>query len=185
MHGYLEPSPYIECRHPAIKKLAGEIGADKTHAWDRVETIYDWVREKVKYQKNTPTQSCLQTLKDELGDCDEMSSLFIALCRASGVPARMVRLPTHVYAEFYLEDQRGAGRWFPCQLAGTRAFGTIPPCDPILQKGDNFKMKVADGVSKTPRTETYRLIPDRLIGTPPKNGGGEPEMKLVCERVKD
>ena len=66
-----------------------------------------------------------------------MSSLFVAICRADGIPARLVRVPGHCYPEFYLLDRDGKGRWFPCQAAGTRAFGGMPDPRPILQKGDN------------------------------------------------
>jgi len=41
--------------------------------------------------------------------------------------------------EFYLEDDKGKGHWFPCQSAGAREFGGINDTRPILQKGDNFR----------------------------------------------
>ena len=118
--------------------MAKEIGADKEKAWDRVEAIYDWVREKVKY-KNGPLKGALAALKDGTGDCEELSSLFIAICRAADIPARTVWVPGHCYPEFYLVDDKGAGHWFPCQSAGSREFGGITEIRPILQKGDNFR----------------------------------------------
>ena len=47
---------------------------------------YDWVREKIKFEDNQgkTVKTTLATLSDGVGDCDEMSSLFIALCRAAG-----------------------------------------------------------------------------------------------------
>lgn len=39
-----------------------------------------------------------------------------------------------------MEDKLGQGYWFPCQLAGTRNFGSMPEYLPILQKGDRFKV---------------------------------------------
>jgi hypothetical protein len=74
------------------------------------------------------------------GDCEEMSSLFIAVCRLKGIPARAVWIPEHTYPEFYLEDEEGTGHWFPCQLAGTRQFGGMIEARPVLQKGDKFKV---------------------------------------------
>ena len=82
----------------------------------------------------------MAALKDKTGDCEELTSLFIALCRASDIPARTVWVPGHCYPEFYLEDDEGKGHWFPCQAAGSRAFGGIPEQKPILQKGDNFSV---------------------------------------------
>ena len=74
------------------------------------------------------------------GDCEELTSLFVAMCRANGIPARSVWIPGHCYPEFYLEDDEGAGHWIPCQAAGTRAFGSMPDYRLVLQKGDNFKV---------------------------------------------
>lgn len=171
---YLAPSPKIESRDPKIKKLAKEITADKEKAWDRVEAIYDWVRNHVKY-KNGPLKGALAALKDGTGDCEELSSLFIALCRASDIPARTVWVPGHCYSEFYLLDDNGAGHWFPCQSAGSREFGGINEMRPILQKGDNFK---------APRggKERQRYLSESLGGSPVP-GGGKPQCRFVREVV--
>ena len=134
---YLGSSPGIETRSPRIRKLAREVIAEHETAWSKVEALYDWVREHVKYT-NGPFKGALAALKDGTGDCEEMTSLFIAMCRAIGVPARTVWIPGHCYPEFYLEDEQGRGVWFPCQAAGDRAFGRMKETRPIMQKGDSF-----------------------------------------------
>ncbi|HTQ38454.1 MAG TPA: transglutaminase family protein [Pirellulales bacterium] len=133
---YLMPSPYIESTHPKIVALAKDTTEGKTD-WEKVEALYDITREKIKY-KNGPLKGALKGLLDGTGDCEELTSLFVALCRASNIPARTVWVPGHCYPEFYLVDGAGQGYWFPCQAAGARAFGGIPEHRPILQKGDNF-----------------------------------------------
>jgi hypothetical protein len=171
---YLTPSPKIESRDPKIRELAKQIGADKEKAWDHVEAIYDWVREKVKY-KTGPLKGALAALKDGTGDCEELSSLFIAICRAADIPARTVWVTGHCYPEFYLEDDKGEGHWFPCQAAGNREFGGITELKPILQKGDSFR---------PPKNskERQRYMAEFLIGTP-SPGGGQPECRFVREAV--
>ena len=176
---YLTPSPYIESDHPEIMALAREIGTDQSQAWNHIEAIYDWVRQKIHYQ-DVPLKGALKGLHDGTGDCDELSCLFIAICRAAKIPARTVRVPAHCFAEFYLLDPQGKGHWFPCQPAGTPAFGGIPELRPILQKGD----KVLGIVPGTNRKERVRFLPDSLTGIP---AGGKPEpprAKFVCERVQ-
>ena len=84
-------------------------------------------------------KGALAALKDGTGDCEELTSLFIAICRAADVPARTVWVPGHCYPEFYLLDEKGEGHWFPCQAAGTREFGGITETRPVLQKGDNIR----------------------------------------------
>lgn len=138
---FLKPSPYIESKHSKIKKLAKEIPVDENKsAWDQVTTIYEWVREKIEYKFDTQIHSCLDALESGHGDCEELSSVFIAVCRAKGIPARAVWIPGHTYPEFFLVDANGDGHWFPCQAAGSYQFGEMEETKPILQKGDRFKL---------------------------------------------
>lgn len=134
---FLGPSPYIESRHPRIVKLAKEAAGD-LEGWQQVEALYDTARAKVEY-RNGELKGAARALADGWGDCEELTSLFIALARAQGIPARMVWVEGHCYPEFHLVDDAGGGWWFPCQAAGTRAFGGMPDQLPILQKGDNFR----------------------------------------------
>lgn len=136
---YLTESPAIESRHVKIRALAKETITDKSSAWEAVEALYDTARAKVQY-KFGPLKGGLKALEQGEGDCEDISSLFIAMCRASEIPARTVWVPGHCYPEFYLEDAEGQGQWLPCQAAGDRAFGGIPELRPILQKGDNFRV---------------------------------------------
>lgn len=179
---HLGPSAYIESTHPEIRKLAKEIGTEKKAAWEHVEAIYDWVREKIQYRedKDQPPKSALSALHDGTGACDEMTSLFIAICRAAGIPARTVRVPGHCYPEFYLLDAEGKGHWYPCQASGSRAFGRMPDPRPILQKGDNVP-----GVDpRTKKKVRHRFLPETLVGLP-VGSGGSLRPQLVCEQVKE
>ena len=171
---YLSSSPYIETRNQRIRKAAKEVmreSADKTD-WEKVERIYDWVREKVEY-KNGKLKGALAALRDGDGDCEELTSLFIAMCRVNDIPARTVWIPGHCYPEFYLEDSDGNGYWFPCQAAGTRQFGRMDEYRPVLQKGDRFKVPekrtpvryvaeffTCDVKGKSDPTKVYTMLED-------------------------
>jgi hypothetical protein len=184
MRRYLMPSPLIESTDPKIKSLAKEIfeklktdkeaANEEVKAWDKVEAYYDWVREHVKYQPGD-IKGALAALKDETGDCEELASLFIALCRAGEIPARTVWIPGHCYAEFYLEDKDGKGHWFPCQSAGPKEFGGINETRPILQKGDNFKPHPG-------QKKHQRYLAEFLTGVP-ENNGQKPLIRSVRELV--
>lgn len=138
---YLQASPQIESSDKIIRKLAGELAIDESApAWQQVETIFRWVRDNIEYRFEETNRSCLDALAAKKGDCGEMTSLFVALCRARGIPARAVWIPLHTYPEFYLEDADGEGHWFPCQVAGPYEFGSMTESSPILQKGDNFRI---------------------------------------------
>ncbi len=80
MAGYLTPSQFIESNDPEIKRLAGQIGVDRQTAWEHVEAIYDFVREKIEYKedKTQPPKGAVGALHDGTGACDEMT---FAVCR--------------------------------------------------------------------------------------------------------
>jgi transglutaminase-like putative cysteine protease len=125
---------------PPSDSAAAEAAPIATGDWERVEAIYDYVIDHVKYEEGAQDKSSVQALKDGKADCHGISALFVAMCRTAKVPARMVWVDAHQYAEFYLEDEAGKGHWYPVQSAGTRSFGEMPMPKVILQKGDNFRV---------------------------------------------
>jgi hypothetical protein len=97
---FMDNSPYIDADSSQVKKIARELASQNPeNAWAHVKLIYDWVRENVTYTRGD-MKDTQQTLKDKTGDCEEMTSLFVALCRASRIPARCVWIPGHCYPEF-------------------------------------------------------------------------------------
>jgi hypothetical protein len=171
LRAYLGTSPYIESRHPRIVKFARE-SAEGREGWDQVEAIYDAVRERVEY-RNGALKGAARALADGWGDCEELTCLFIAAARAQGIPARTVWVEGHCYPEFYLVDTTGNGWWFPCQAAGTRAFGGMPDQLPILQKGDNFRDPDRPGKS-------LRYVSEFITGSS-VGGGAAPTVEWIRE----
>jgi hypothetical protein len=167
---YLGPSPYIETRHQRIVRLAAD-AAGEAEGWERVEAIYDAVREAVEY-RNGPLKGAARALADGWGDCEELTCLFIAACRSQRIPARTVWVEGHCYPEFYLEDAEGHGWWFPCQAAGARSFGGMPDQLPILQKGDAFRDPDRPG-------KMLRYVSEFVKGT--ASGGGQPDVEFIRE----
>lgn len=168
---FLGPSPFIETQHPRIKKLAKATG-EGLEGWAKVEKIYDTVRETVEY-RNGELKGAARALADGWGDCEELTCLFIAMCRVEGIPARTVWVEGHCYPEFYLVDGDGHGWWFPCQAAGARAFGGMPDQLPILQKGDNFRDPDRPG-------KPLRYMSEFIRGAA-VNGGGAPQVEWIRE----
>jgi len=171
---YTLASPYIETNHQRIKALSKEVMKDieeSANDWTKIEAIYDAVLKKIDYVEG-PDKSAIQALHDAQADCQGRSAVFVALCRANKIPARMVWVHGHVYPEFYLEYAEGKGHWYPCESAGTRAFGEMPLARTILQKGDNFRIPE--------RKEKLRYASDYVIGLPTP-GGGKPKIKYIRE----
>lgn len=170
---FLAASPYIEVRNRQIRSVAKELKDPELNAWEQVEKVYDWVRENVEYE-NGPLKGALAALRDKNGDCEELTSLFIALCRSMDIPARTVWVPDHCYPEFYLVDAEGNGQWFPCQAAGARAFGSMYETRPVLQKGDNFQVPE--------KKERQRYVSEFLKGL---KSNGTPVVEFVRESSKN
>jgi len=173
---YTSGSPYIEVQHQRIRSVNKEIRqqlADTASDWEKIEAIYDYVLQHVEYVEG-PDKGALQSLRDGHADCQGRSMVFIALCRANKIPARMVWVHGHAYPEFYLEDSEGRGYWYPCESAGTRSFGEMPLARTILQKGDNFRVPE--------RKDRLRYASDYLIGLPTP-GGGKPQARFIREQL--
>ncbi len=171
---FLAPSPYIESNHAKIKALASEQTSDETDPWNQAEELFTWVRGNVQYKFAEAIKPAIDALEDGEGDCEELSSLFIALCRARKIPARAVWVPGHTYPEFYLEDAAGQGHWYPCQAAGAAPdFGRMPEDRPILQKGDNLKLP--------DERQRERYAKQTLRA---KDAAAPPQVKFVMELVK-
>ncbi len=109
-----------------VKDLADEITKDETTYLGKARAIYDWVIANMN--RDNDVKGCGQgdvcaLLDTKAGKCTDINSMFVALCRASGVPAREmfgVRINDeditknqHCWAEFYLP---GTG-WIPADPA--------------------------------------------------------------------
>ncbi len=133
----LAASPMIDCRHRKVRDLAKEITEKHDGAWQKVEALHDWVQENIEHS-NDAVKGTAATLQAKRGHLEDLTGLFIALCRAAKIPARTVWVPDYAYAEFYLEDQAGTGYWFPCELKEKTTFGLVSNDYIILQKGDSI-----------------------------------------------
>jgi len=160
-------------RDRRIRQAADDLRDEDLTAWQQVEANYDWTREQVEYT-NGPIKGALQALEDGTGDCEELTSLFIAICRAQGIPARTVWVPGHCYPEFYLVDEEGEGHWYPCQAAGDRSFGSMPDLRYILQKGDNFRVPE--------HRDRQRYVAEYLRGNN-RRGSGDPQIHFIQSLV--
>lgn len=189
LKNYMGNSPFIEATSSEVRKIVREIEAGEPASdWDKAEKIYDWIRENIKYARGEfnnnrrkladNLKTVKQTLRDKSGDCEEMTSMFVAMCRAADIPARCVWIPNHCYPEFYLEDAEGNGHWFPCQVAGTRNFGSMPEYLPVLQKGDRFKVPED--------SQQLRYINDFLKSTEGyRQGQAKPQVEFVRRLLGD
>jgi len=134
-YGY--DSPGIQSRAKEVLELSGDLSAKIDHPWDKAKTFYDWVWQSIRGRIQSFT-SVSQAIKDRAGDCEERAAVFVALCRNVGIPARLVWVPNHNWAEFYLLDHEGKGHWIPVHTACYSWFGWTGAHELVLQKGDKI-----------------------------------------------
>jgi transglutaminase-like putative cysteine protease len=65
------------------------------------QRINKWVHDSLRKEVSIGIPSALQVLRARKGDCNEHTQLFVALARASGVPARVAAGLTYVDGKFY------------------------------------------------------------------------------------
>lgn len=100
---------------PYIKMLADDLKGNETNPLLLARRAYEWVTHNVGYSYVRP-YFCLDNISEfaainRRGDCGVMSTLFITLCRAMGVPAKwesgLYTTPNeigwHDWAMFYVE----------------------------------------------------------------------------------
>jgi transglutaminase-like putative cysteine protease len=83
----LQPEKHIESDSPAIRRLAAKL--QESDVLSTIKAVFHWVANHVSYSGYTAQdRGALYALKHQRGDCTEFMDLFVALCRANGIPAR-------------------------------------------------------------------------------------------------
>ena len=176
-----------------LQALANRITNGKDGVLEKARSIYDWTVENT--WRNPETRGCgagdlAALLKNPCGKCADISSVFIALCRASGVPAREVLgirmgkeavqdITTwqHCWAEFFLP---GTG-WVSVDPADVRKkmlVNNLKPDDPettacreyFFGNVDAYRIKFGQGRDLLPNPEpaggaiNYLMYPFAQVG---------------------
>ena len=89
---YTAPQRGIESDDPAVRELAEQIVGQETNVYKRVLLLQSWVQRNILYPDLSARypDDALLCIAQSLGDCAGQSKVFVALCRALGIPARTV-----------------------------------------------------------------------------------------------
>lgn len=128
---YLEPNRFIPT-DGKVSEIALDATRGKKGIKEKARAVYDWVVENTKRHPDVVgcgTGDVERAIAKKGGKCADISSVFVALARAAGVPAREVfglrlgKSPTeditgghHCWAEFYLPDHG----WIPVDPSDVR-----------------------------------------------------------------
>lgn len=99
---HLLASPYIQAGAPEIIELSLKLTEDKSTDLEKVRAIAERVFTHLEKRPVIGIPDALTTLKAGIGDCNEHASLFAALSRAAGIPAKIaVGVVYHKGAFYY------------------------------------------------------------------------------------
>lgn len=109
---WLLPEPLIQSRDPRIAAQARLILGRERNPARAAELLTHWVHSHVRRELTPGVPSAQKVLERGGGDCNESTTLYVALARAAGLPARTVaglryvngRFYYHAWPEVYLGD---------------------------------------------------------------------------------
>ncbi len=116
---YLSPTPRTQSDNAKIRSIAQDITSGSADEFEKVAKLAIWVHQNMKYNDALVGQEndAVWALQNRQGVCVEYSTLFIALARSIGIPARYVTgyvysdkfssWMGHAWAEAYV------GQWVP------------------------------------------------------------------------
>jgi len=70
-----------------ITELTSRLTADEETVYGKVLALIDWFDENSSYMVTETPKPPEYTIRDPRGDCDDLSLLFITMCRSQGIPA--------------------------------------------------------------------------------------------------
>jgi transglutaminase superfamily protein len=151
---YVQPTPFLQSDHPAIKALAAKILNGETDAHKAALKIKDWVYREIAKVPTVSIPNALEVLQTRRGDCNEHTVLFNALARAAGIPAKTVVGVVYLRGAFYYHawSEVWLGNWvsldsvlnqFPADVTHIKFVeGEIDRQIDILQLIGNLKIEI-------------------------------------------
>ncbi len=110
---FLAPSSMIQSDDPMIQKAAADAVGEEKDAWKAAQAIERWVFQNLtKKGMGVGFASASEVCKNREGDCTEHAVLAAALCRAAGIPSRVVM------GLEYLQGIWGGHAWTEAFVAG-------------------------------------------------------------------
>jgi len=107
---YLKASEQVQSEDPSIKNLSAELVTGAKMEGEAVTRILHWIVDHLHYTLEPSGYDALTTKREGKGNCQNYSHLTMALLRAAGIPARLVRGRT-LGKSWEVDEDNGKRRW--------------------------------------------------------------------------
>jgi transglutaminase-like putative cysteine protease len=130
-----ETTRFIDPDDPAIISIASMVflNAQTNNSFALAKSLFSWLKKNIQYQTH-PDEIAVRpaavTLQSKQGDCDDLSFLYISLCRALDIPARFIRgylltettngaviATAHAWVEVFVGGPGSHHGWIPIECA--------------------------------------------------------------------
>ncbi|KYK24898.1 hypothetical protein AYK25_05865 [Thermoplasmatales archaeon SM1-50] len=128
---------FIDPYDPKIISTASMVSQDAqtTNSLLLAQSLFSWLKKNIQYQIH-PNEGTVRpasiTLESRQGDCDDLSFLYISLCRAVGIPARFIRgylltenidgsvtATAHAWVDVFVGVSGSLNGWIPVECASS------------------------------------------------------------------
>jgi hypothetical protein len=97
----LQATMLVQSDDKNIREKSAEIIGKEKNAREAAKKLNTWVYETINKQPVVSIPSAVEVLKQKIGDCNEHTTLYTALARAAGIPARMAAGIVYMKNGFY------------------------------------------------------------------------------------
>jgi hypothetical protein len=134
----VDSTKYIDPTNSIIVTIAENVldESETENSFIVAKNLFIWLKQETIYEPHTTNydlQPAILTYDLKTGDCDDLSVLYMSLCRAVEIPARFIRgiiigeseesgkivgVP-HAWVEVFVGENIGNNGWIPVECAGT------------------------------------------------------------------
>lgn len=174
---------YLESNNTFIKSSAESVlnQVNDNNSFLVAKGLFQWLKQNTDYQTHPGedmVQRAITTYQLKKGDCDDLSFLYISLCRSVGIPARLisgfllqqfddsVSVVRHAWAEVFVGGNITSDGWIPVECASNTSVKNEINQNFGVEDVSHLRLFVDNGgneslnVSISPPLKVYKYSPD-------------------------
>ena len=157
---FTRPQEIIDSNNEDIIALASNLVEGQDDMYVVVDKLAEWTKNNINYNLSTLTADASQkaswVLANRQGVCDELTSLFIAMLRSVGIPAKFVSGVAYTNSPLFPENW-GSHGWAEVYFPG---FGWVPYDVTYGQFGyiDPTHVKLKESIDSSEPSVQYRWL---------------------------